>query len=461
MSETLITCPSCGHRFPVSEALGSQLRAEIETRVKAEHEARLQRAVEQARASAQESLSLELKDLKSQLAERERKASEAQKAVLDARKKARELEEQSKTLEQRVRAEVQESLRREGEERIKVAVAQAEARSRDESEKALKLLQEQLAEQQRKVQEAQAAELSLRKQKQALEERQRELDLEVARKLDAGRQRLEETIRKTIGEEVALKVKEKEKQIDDLRKALEDAKRRSELGSQELQGEVLELDIQAALEQQFPQDVTHPIAKGARGADLIQEVRNHLMQACGSIVWEAKNTKHWQPAWLDKLKKDQRAAGASVAVLVSAALPDGVGEFAQINGVWVTGLRTWPALAVALREQLIQVAFARSASEGKNEKMELLYRYLSGDDFRHRVESIVEAFTALQQQLQKERRSMERLWAEREKQIQRVMSGTVGMYGDLQGLVGASLPTIAALELDSKGEDLVEDKSEP
>jgi len=371
MMETNINCPSCGHSFAVSEALGAQLRGEIEAQVRGDHDVRMRRAV-----------------------------------------------------------------------------AEAQNRTRERTDQEIKLLQEQLAAQQAKVREAQAEELALRREKALLEERQREMDLEVARKVDAGKQGLEQAIRKSVGEEQALKVKEKEKQIDDLKKLLDEAKRKSEQGSQETQGEVLELDIHAMLERRFPHDVVTPVSKGVRGGDLIQEVRDGALRPCGSIVWETKNTRHWQPAWLDKLKEDQRAAGANLAVLVSVALPGEFAEFGQIDGVWVASLRTWPALALALREQLIQVAFAHAASEGKNEKMELMYRYLAGDQFCGRVHGIVEAFTEMHQQLHRERRAMERLWKERAKQIERVVTNTMGLYGEMRGIVGASLPDIPALTLE-------------
>ena len=354
----------------------------------------------------------------------------------------------SEALTTQIRSELEATLQRQNEERLKRAIQEAEARARESSAQETKLLQEQLTEQRRKTQAAQEMELALRKEKTALEERQRELDLEVARKIDAEKQRLEEGIRKTIGEAQSLKLKEKEKQIEDLRKALEDAKRKSEQGSQELQGEVLELDLQAALAQQFPFDRIEPVPKGMAGADLIHSVNNGAGQLCGRIAWETKNTKQWQPAWIEKLKDDQRTVGANLAVLVSVALPEDIREFGQVEGVWVASLRAWPALAAALREQLVQVAFAHAASEGKNEKMELLYRYLAGDQFRQKVQGIVEAFTALQDQLNRERRAMEKQWKEREKQIERVIMNTVGMYGEMRGIVGASMPQIPALELD-------------
>jgi hypothetical protein len=195
----------------------------------------------------------------------------------------------------------------------------------------------------------------------------------VARRVDGEKQCLEEALRRGFAEQQDLKLKEKDKLIDDLRHSLEEARRKSEQGSQQRQGEVLEIDVQAELERRFPHDLVAPVAKGARGADLIHEVRDAAMRACGTIVWETKNTRHWQAGWLDKLKENQRAIGANLAVIVSTALPDGIVEFGRIDGVWVAGLRAWPALAVALREQLVEVAFAHAAAQGKHEKMELLY----------------------------------------------------------------------------------------
>jgi hypothetical protein len=457
MSETSIRCPNCGTEIPISEALTAQIRGDLERSLRAQHEARLERAVQEAAARSRGEMEVEFKDLQARLAEQDNKARAAQQAELDLRKKARELEEQNQQLADKVRAEVEQTLRQEADERVKAAAAQAEARARASSDQEVKLLKEQLAEQSRKAQEAQQAELALRKEKAVLDERSRTMDLEVARKVDAEKQRLEEAIRKSAAEEQALKLKEKEKQIEDLRKALDEAKRRSELGSQELQGEVLELDIQGALERQFPHDDIEPVPKGMRGADIVQRVIDGRGRECGSIVWETKNTKHWQAQWLIKLKEDQRAVGSALAVLVSVVLPEGIQGFGRIDGVWVSDLQSWPALAVALREQLVQVAFAHAAAEGKGEKMELLYRYLAGDQFRSRVQGIVEAFTGMQEQLARERRAMEKLWREREKQIERVVTNTVGMYGEMRGLIGSSMPEIPALALDA---GLLEDHSE-
>jgi hypothetical protein len=452
-----IKCPNCGYQIPISEALQSQIRSELEISLKAEHNERLARAVAEAERRARGALDLELTDLKNRLAEDAEKARAARERELALLSKTRQLEEAQQVQAERIRAELEEGFRKAQAEQMAKAAAAAEARVREQSALELAELKTDLAAQRDKALKAEQAELALRKEKTLLEERARNLDLEVARKLDAEKHAFETELRKALAEQQDLKLKEKEKQINDLRQALEDAKRRSELGSQELQGEVLELDIQAALERQFPADRIEPVPKGMRGADIIQRVRNERLEDCGAVIWETKNTKLWQPAWLDKLKQDQRSVGAATAVLVSVALPEGIEGFGRIDGIWVASLKNWPPLAVALREQLIQVAQARAAFAGKSEKMELLYQYLAGDEFRQRVEAIVEAFEAMQGQIQRERRAMEKQWAEREKQLQRVIGSTAGMYGALQGIVGSGLAAIPALELDDGS--LLEDHS--
>ena len=340
-----------------------------------------------------------------------------------------------------------EQFRHENEARLAALAEEAKQRARAEVALETRLLEEQLAGEREKRQAAQQAELALRKEKSALEERAREIDLEVARRVDAETERLAADIRNGFATQHELKLKERDKLIDELRRALDDARRKSEQGATQRQGEVLEIDVEAELRRRFPQDRIVPVPQGRRGADLVQEVRDRALRACGTIVWEVKNTRRWQAGWLDKLKADQRALGADLAVIVSTALPDGLVEFGRLDGVWVAGLRVWPALATALREQLLAIAFAHAAADGKHEKMELLYRYLSGDRFKSRIAATVEAFAALKAGLDRERIAMERLWKEREKQIERVLANTAGLYGEVRGLVGTSLPELPALEL--------------
>lgn len=444
MSELVITCPQCGHEFPLTDALAAQLHARFD----ADHRARLEAAVKEAEARAQTQLATQLATLQKLLDEQSIKAREAEARELALRQKALELEQAQTQAVERARLETEERLRRDAEEKIQALVAQAEKQARDAAALERQQLEARLAEERAKLEQAQKAELELRRQAEALQARERELDLELARRLDAKKSEWEAVLRQTFAAEQDLKLKEKEKQIDDMKRIIDELKHKSVQGSQELQGEVLELDIQAALERQFPHDEIQPVPKGVAGADLIQTVRNGQGQSCGRIVWETKNTKNWSAAWLAKLKDDTRAVGGNLAVLVSTALPEGMYEFGLVEGVWVASRRAWPALAVALREQLVQIAFAHAASEGKQEKMDMLYRYLAGDAFRHKVTGIVEAFTALQEQLARERRAMEKIWKDREKQIERVITNTVGMYGEMSGILGGSLPEIPALTLE-------------
>jgi hypothetical protein len=355
----------------------------------------------------------------------------------------------SEAIAARIRQEVEASLREEHDRNLRGAVEQARAQTQAQFERTVADLSNQVAEQRRKADEAQNRELALLKRTREMEERERGLDLEVARRVDVEKKQVEEELRRIAAEHYSLKLKEKDSQIDDLKALLEEARRKSEQGSQERQGEVLELDLEEALEHTFPQDVIRPVPKGIRGADLIQEVRDAALQPCGTIIWESKNTRQWSQSWLQKLKDDQRAAGASLAILVSVALPEEVRSFGLADGVWVSSVSCYLALAMALREQLIRVAFARKAGQGMHEKMESLYAYLSGDEFRQRVEASVETFRVMQDQLARERRAMEKLWKEREKQIERLVVNTVGMYGSIRGIIGAKLPEIPALDLES------------
>lgn len=391
-----IQCHQCGTTIAVSEVLRSQLRRELD--------AEQQQAIQAAEA----------------------------KALVQARQQLQQefAQQQQHTTQQ-----------------LAALQAQLQQQQLDAAQQ-LQLLQAQLSDSQQRIAAAQQNELTLRQEKAALEARAREMDLEVQRKLDAARSQIEQQLRLQLADEADLKLKQKEKQIEDLRKALEDAKRRSELGSQELQGEVLELDMERTLQHLFPIDRVQPVSKGTRGADILQTVVNPQLQDCGVIVWESKNAKHWQAAWLDKLKEDQRNAGAAIAVLVSAVIPDNIRGFGRIDGVWVCDLKSWQALAAVLREQLVQVNFARASHQNMDAKMEMLYHYLSGDEFRQRVEAIVEAFDAMKLQIDKERRAMEKHWAEREKYLQRVIGSTSSMYGALQGIIGQALPPVAALGFD-------------
>ena len=258
---------------------------------------------------------------------------------------------------------------------------------------------------------------------------------------------IREKARLAAEEALRLKVTEKEETIASMQRQIEQLKQKAKQGSQQLQGEAMELELETTLQSRFPLDVIEPVAKGEFGADIIQRVVGPAGQPCGAILWESKRTKNWSDGWLGKLRGDQRAARAEIAVLISNALPKDIETFGHLDGIWVSEPRFAIPLVIALRQTLIEVAASRQAQEGQETKMELVYQYLTGPRFRHRVEAIVEKFSDMQADLDRERKSMMRMWAKREAQIQGVIESTVGMYGDLQGIAGRALQEIEGLEM--------------
>jgi hypothetical protein len=246
---------------------------------------------------------------------------------------------------------------------------------------------------------------------------------------------------------------EKEEQIASMQRQVEELKRKAEQGSQQLQGEVQELALEATLRAKFPRDVIEPVPKGEFGGDILQRVIGPLNQHCGAILWESKRTKNWTDTWLAKLREDLRKAKADIALIISNTLPKGVHAFDHIDGVWVTEPRCAIPVALVLRQSLIEIAAVRLAGEGQHTKMEIMYQYLTGPRFRQRLEAIVEKFSDMQEDLDKERKAMTRLSAKREEQIRGVIEATAGMYGDLQGIAGKALKEIDGIAL-----PLIEDK---
>lgn len=303
-----------------------------------------------------------------------------------------------------------------------------------------------------RLQKAEQNELELRKSKRELEEEKKASELKIEHTLDQERQIIEEKAKREEEESHRLKDLEKDKQLADMRMQIEELKRKAEQGSQNIQGEVMELELEKMLKEEFPFDEIEPVSSGVRGGDIIHTIKTQSGHFCGKILWESKRTKNWSDAWIQKLKDDQREAKADLAVIVSEALPKGLHHFRQIETVWVADLPSALSLALALRTMLIQVSKTRELQIGKGEKMEIVYNYLTGAEFKNRVQAIVEAFLAIKKDLDSERRAMEGIWSKREKQIERVVLNIAGMRGDLEGIVGASLPSIKLLEL-SQSED--------
>lgn len=304
-----------------------------------------------------------------------------------------------------------------------------------------------LAERDRKLTEAQQAQAEAIRKQRELDDAKRELDLSVEKKVQESLAAARAQAKQEAETELKLRMSEKEQTITAMQRQIEDLKRRAEQGSQQLQGEVQELELEGALKRSFPTDVFTPVAKGEFGGDVVHAVARGEGLVCGTILWESKRTKNWSDGWLTKLRDDQRAAKADLAVIVTQTLPKGIETFGHVDGVWVTGTRTFLPLAVALRHSLLELALARQAGEGQQTKMELVYHYLTGPRFRQRVTAIIEKFEEMSADLVKERATMTKLWARREMQIQAVLTATAGMYGDLQGIAGQAIETIEALDV--------------
>ncbi len=411
MTEPTIICPKCKTEIKLTESLAAPL-------------------IESTRQEFEKQLAQKDADI----VNRENALSQREKALL----------KEKASIDEQVAAKLRQ-------ERGAIAAEEAKkaklALSADMEQKTKELceLQEVLNQKNEKLAEAQKAQAELIRKERELDDAKRELDLTVQKKIQEGLSAVREQAQKEAGEQMQLKVMEKEQTIVSMQKQIEELRRKAEQGSQQLQGEVQELELEELLRTKFPRDTIEPVPKGEHGGDILQRVCGHGGQICGSILWESKRTKNWSDGWLVKLREDQRAAKAEVAVIVSQALPKGVETFELIDGIWVTHPRAALPVAVALRDTVMEVAAARQAGEGQQTKMEMVYQYLTGPHFRQRVQAIVEAFSSMQEDLDKEKKAITKQWAKREAQIERVMEATVGMYGDLQGIAGKTLQEIEGL----------------
>lgn len=413
MSEPTIHCPNCATEIKLTESLAAPL----------------------IQATRQE--------YESKLAQKEADVSKRE-AALKAQQKS--LEDAQKTVDEQVASKLKAEraliVTEEGKKARLAMANDLEAKSKELVE-----LQEILQQRNNKLEEAQKAQVDLIRKQRELDDAMRELDLTVEKRLQESIALVRQKAKQEAEDGLRLKVSEKEEQIASMQRQIEELKRRADQGSQQLQGEVLELELETTLRLKFPLDSIEPVAKGEFGGDVLQRVMGPLGQWCGSILWESKRTKNWSDGWLAKLRGDQRTAKAEIAVLVSSTLPKEIETFGQIDGVWITEPRLALPLVIALRQSLIEIASTRQIQEGQETKMELVYQYLTGPRFKHRIEAIVEKFSDMQADLDRERKAMTRLWAKREMQIQGVIESTVGMYGDLQGIAGRALPAIEGLEL--------------
>jgi hypothetical protein len=412
MAEPTVVCPQCKTEIKLTESLAAPLLESI----RRDYEQRLTQ-----------------KD--ADMAKRE-KALHEREAILQKQKESMDEQVAQKMQQEQARIAAEEG------KKAKLAVGN----ELNQKVQEINDLQDILKQRDIKLADAQKAQADLIRKQRELDDAKRELELTVEKRVQTDLAAARETAKKEAEDEMKLKVMEAEQTITSMQRQIEDLKRRAEQGSQQLQGEVQELELEALLGTRFPRDTIQPVPKGEFGGDILHRVIGPLGQQCGTILWESKRTKNWSDGWLPKLREDQRAAKAEIAVIVSQVLPKDVETFGLVDQVWVAHPKLALPVAIALRQTLIEIACARQASEGQQTKMEMVYQYLTGPRFRHRIQAIVEAFSSMREDLDRERKAITKQWSKREEQIDRVMQATVGMYGDLQGIAGKTLQEIEGLE---------------
>ncbi len=421
-------CPKCQEPIDVNEALYTQIEQENQSRFLAQQKA-FEKEVNEKRAQYQSHF----------------KALEQKEEALKEREK-----EQKAKFDEAVKQASALALQ---DERAKI-IEEARKNAFLEQQKGLELLQKELDEKSKQVQELHQKEAEIERLKRENNEAESRLKAENEKKLNEKLDLEREKIEKALHEKNELKFKQQEEQLEMLRNELKNAQRKAELSSQQLQGEVQELAIEEFLKQKFPLDCIEEIKKGQRGGDCIQVVHTREFQNCGKIYYESKRTKEFQKAWVEKLKSDMREIGADVGVIVSEALPKEMERMGLFEGVWVCSFEEFKALSAVLREGVIQVGLAKKSQENKGDKVNLLYHYLTSSEFSMQVNAIIEGFEQLRVDLEREKRAMNKIWKSREKQMEKVFEGTINMYGSIKGIVGNAIGQVKALELGYDEEDL-------
>jgi hypothetical protein len=381
----------------------------------------------------------EVLHLRQQLEQQSTRVSELQQAELEYRAKSAELENAKRELE----LEIARRLSREREQ-IRVQAIEEQKQYYELEKSANNELMTKLRQE---LEQARNAELAVRRERQALADEKQALELEVARQLDGERCRIREDTQREDDERYRLRLAEKDAVIEQTRLQLDEARRKADQGSQQIQGEVLEHGIRKMLEEEFRDDEFEEVPRGQPGGDVIQRVKLPNGIYCGAIIWESKNTKNWSDSWLIKIRQDQRASNAELCVILSVSLPRSIDGFDYTGRVWVTDRRHALALAKALRHDLINNRRIRVANEDRNSKADVLFEYVTGNTCYQRISIIVDAYMAMQNDLEAEKRAIQRQWAKRARQLDNLLTGTAQLYGDLQGIVGKSMPELRSLSL--------------
>ncbi|MBI2463518.1 DUF2130 domain-containing protein [Candidatus Peregrinibacteria bacterium] len=402
MSDQTITCPKCATQIPLNDALTGKIREQYK------------------------------EEMEKNVIEKEKQLAIKEKTLSEARK----------NIDEQVSKKVDA-------EKIKImAAAKEEAGKKIELE--MQNLKKADKEKEKQLEEMRKQAIASMDKARELETRDKNRELEYAKKMEEDSKKIKEQAKLEADDASKKKLLEKDTTIAQMQKALEEAKRKAEQGSMQIQGDAQETDLKLALQKAFATDTIEDVPTGIRGADLVQTVFSSMAQKQGIILWESKNTKVWNAEWIKKLKDDQANIKADVVIIATQVLPEGIDTFCFRDGVWITAYKYALPLAAALRYQLSEMSRMKQSFVGKDTKKELLYNYLGGVEFKNRIETIVLAFMSLKSGLDAEKRAMEKIWNRREKEIDRVIKNTAGFYGDLEGIMGASvLPSINALELPS------------
>ncbi len=405
-----IACPNCGTQIDVNDLLAHQLEEQIQRKYQNE-----------------------LNETRNEFAKKQEDLLREKEEFEE--KKRRENELFQERFEQKLKEE-----RKNLEEKLKTKLIQEQGEQFAD-------LQKELNEKSEQIKELNRTKAEIEKLKREKDELKEAVEAESQRKLNAQLQEEKEKIRKAEEERNELRVRELLKQLEDQKKLTEEMKRKQEQGSMQLQGEVQELAIEEWLMANFPMDTIEEIRKGARGGDCLQTVHTRVQQNCGTIYYESKRAKDFSPSWIEKFKADIRDKGADIGVLVTEVMPSDMQRMGLREGIWICTYEEFKGLCSVLRETIIQISSTLVAQENKGDKMHLLYDFLTSSTFRMQVEAIVEGFTQMKADLESEKRSMQRIWKQREKQIEKVIVNTIDMYGSVKGIAGNAVQEVRALEL--------------
>lgn len=408
---TNISCPNCGEVVDVQDILSHQLEEEIQRKYQSKLKEQQQRFQNDKEALTKEKEAFEKK--------------KRQENILFQERLDKQMAEKAKEQEERIKAKLT-----------------AENQTQYEA------LQKELNDKSEKVKELNKSKAEIERLRREKAESEEQAKLQAEKRLSEELQKEREKIAKTEAEKSELRIKEMEKKLADQIALTKEMQRKQAQGSMQLQGEVQELAIEEYLSAHFPLDSIEEIKKGARGADCLQVVNTRSLLGCGKIYYESKRTKDFQTSWIEKFKADMRTKEADVGILVTEAMPSGMERMGMKEGVWVCSFEEFKGLSAVLRESVIQIHKVTLTQEGRGDKMSMLYDFLTSNTFRMQIEAIVDGFSQMKTDLESEKRSMQRIWKQREKQIEKVMLNTIDMHGSIKGIAGSAIQTVQALELD-------------